>query len=126
MQTCTSNIPAHDFQEIITLFQTKGWNQPFSALKNQNQNLEFQSPTNDYDIFEIRITNTGDILVTIPLKMSKYKFTTRFQQYDSACEFIKMHLSWYESLSSASIQTQNPPFIPFPTLSLPINCTSEA
>lgn len=75
------------FKDISNTFLEKGW----TAKINEPNRLEFQSPTSEYDAFEFQVEKNV-IYVTVPLKTSRYKYTTKFSDYFSACEFAEMHL----------------------------------
>jgi hypothetical protein len=76
------------FKDISNSFLEKGW----IIRTNTPTRLEFQSPISAYDVFEFEVVN-DKIYVTIPLKTSRYKYTTRFSDYYSASSFAEMHLS---------------------------------
>lgn len=75
------------FKDISNTFLEKGW----TAKINEPTHLEFQSPTSEYDTFEFEV-DKKDIYVSVPLKSSRYKYTTKFSDYFAAFEFAEMHL----------------------------------
>ena len=77
-------------KEISETFLQKGWQQTV----NKPSRLEFQSPTNHYDMIEFEI-NKNNIFVSVPLKTSRYKYSTKFSDISSASTFAEMHLSNY-------------------------------
>uniref|UniRef100_A0A6C0LFN3 Uncharacterized protein n=1 Tax=viral metagenome TaxID=1070528 RepID=A0A6C0LFN3_9ZZZZ len=77
-------------QEISETFLQKGW----QLTVNEPSRLEFQSPTNHYDMIEFEI-NKNNIFVSVPLKTSRYKYSAKFSDTSSASTFAEMHLSNY-------------------------------
>lgn len=75
------------FKDISNTFLEKGW----TAKINEPTRLEFHSPSSENDAFEFQVEK-NTIYVTVPLKTSRYKYTTKFSDYYSACEFAEMHL----------------------------------
>lgn len=76
------------FKEIGEKFLEKAW----IVKVNQPNRLEFQSPTNECDTFEFEV-DQNSIHVSVPLKQSRYKYTTKFSNYYLASEFAEMHLA---------------------------------
>jgi len=64
---------------------------------NEEDHIVFQSPSSNYDYFEIKIDQIT-IYVTVPLKNSKCKYMTQFKTYFQASEFVEMHLNDFTSL----------------------------
>lgn len=77
-------------KEISETFLQKGW----QLTVNKPSRLEFQSPTNHYDMIEFEI-NKNNIFVSVPLKMSRYKYSAKFSDISSAYTFAELHLSNY-------------------------------
>lgn len=91
-QSASQNVTQQNpgFKDVTQLFLELGW----SIKINQPTRLEFQSPTSEYDSFEFQVDKNG-IYVTVPLKTSRYKYSTKFDDYFSASEFAEMHLTEY-------------------------------
>jgi len=91
-QTESQNVTQQNsgLKDITQLFLEKGW----TIKVNQPDRLEFQSPSSEYDSFEFELDKKG-IYVTVPLKESRYKYSAKFSDYYSACDFAEMHLSEY-------------------------------
>lgn len=86
--TAENKITNPGFKEIGEKFLEKGW----VVNVNQPNRLEFHSPTNGCDTFEFEV-DQKTIHVSVPLKQSRYKYTTKFSDYYLACEFAEMHLA---------------------------------
>jgi hypothetical protein len=56
----------------------------------------FQKKGNDYDFFEIRISN-DKIFVSVPIKKSRFQYKTHFLSYFEASEYVEMQLINFES-----------------------------
>ena len=64
-------------------------------MKNELNHILFQKKNNDYDYFEINISN-DKIFVSIPIKNSRFQYKTHFTSYFKACEYIELRLLDYE------------------------------
>jgi hypothetical protein len=75
------------------IFAESGLEETFSQHNwflqtNEPDHIVFNSPTSDYDYFEIFV-DAKKIHVTIPLKNSTHKYKTSFNSYFNACEYVE-------------------------------------
>ena len=68
----------------------------YHYVVNTIDHLLFQKKGNDYDFFEIRISN-DKIFVSIPIKNSRFQYKTHFSSYFKASEYVEMQLINFES-----------------------------
>lgn len=63
---------------------------------NEKNRLVYTKKENNCDEFIILINKKNNINVTIPVANSNIAYTTTFNSYFCACEFITMHIKNYE------------------------------
>ena len=68
----------------------------YHYVVNKIDHILFQKKGNDYDFFEIRISN-DKIFVSIPIKNSRFQYKTHFSSYFEASEYVEMQLIDFES-----------------------------
>ena len=68
----------------------------YHYVVNKIDHLLFQKKGNDYDFFEIRISN-NKLFVSIPIKNSRFQYKTQFTSYFEASEYVEMQLIDFES-----------------------------
>ena len=64
---------------------------------NSMDHILYQKKSNDYDFFEIRISN-NKLFVSVPIKKSNFQYKTHFTSYFEASEYIEMHLLDFEKV----------------------------
>ena len=67
----------------------------WKCIKNEMDHILYQKHGNDYDNFEMNITQ-NKICVSVPIKNSRFQYKTHFESYFNACEYVEMHLLNYE------------------------------
>lgn len=73
-------------------FIMNGW----SLIINKNDHLIYMKNGYACDEFNINIKSKNNIQVIVPISNSNISYKTSFNNYFSACEFISMHLKFYE------------------------------
>lgn len=80
------------FMIIHEDFVMNGWD----LITNRSDYLIYTKKENQCDEFIINIKSKNNIHVTIPILNSNNSYTTVFNNYFTACEFISMHIKLYE------------------------------
>ena len=99
MQSATSC--SNDFKSIIVnkgfmILEEKFLGFGYHFVNNSIDHLLFQKKGNDYDFFEIRVSN-DKIFVSVPIKKSRFQYKTHFLSYFEASEYVEMQLNNFES-----------------------------
>ena len=79
------------FSSVHSEFVMNGWN----LKKNQKDLLIYGKDEYPCDEFIIKVTPTN-ILVTVPITNTNYMYTTTFNNYFNACDYILLHLKTIE------------------------------
>ena len=101
MQTTQSLLPRSIETNIsinkgFMILEEKMFGVGYHYIINKIDHLLFQKKGNDYDFFEIRISN-DKIFVSIPIKNSRFQYKTHFTSYFEASEYVEMQLLHFES-----------------------------
>ena len=91
MNTTMTTIKNKGFMILEELFLKHNW----KCIKNDMDHILFQKNGNDYDYFEMHVTQ-NKICVSVPIKNSRFQYKTNFNSYFNACEYIEMHLIIFE------------------------------
>jgi len=75
----------------------------YQYVVNSIDHILFQKKGNDYDFFEIRISN-DKIFVSVPIKKSRFQYKTHFSSYFEASEYVEMQLIHFESKDEDDVQ----------------------
>ena len=92
---------SNDFKSIIVnkgfmILEEKFLGFGYHFVNNSIDHLLFQKKGNDYDFFEIRVSN-DKIFVSVPIKTSRFQYKTHFLSYFEASEYVEMQLIIFES-----------------------------
>ena len=90
MQTCQS------VNKGFIILEEKMIGFGYHYVVNSINHILFQKKGNDYDFFEIRISN-DKIFVSVPIKNSRFQYKTHFSSYFDASEYVEMQLINFES-----------------------------
>ena len=74
------------FNLIHGYFMSYGW----LLTKNTHTHIEYTHPLKKMDIYTIKISKTN-IMVNVPLKRSNHSYTTYFNGYFDANDYLEMH-----------------------------------
>jgi hypothetical protein len=77
----------------------------YHYVVNKIDHLLFQKKGNDYDFFEIRISN-DKLFVSIPIKNSRFQYKTQFTSYFEASEYVEMQLIDFESKNDVQVSKE--------------------
>jgi len=75
------------FSLLEKAFKTRGW----QIVKNDFEHIIYAKPEFETEHFEIRLTKT-EVHISVPVKNSKYQYSTSFNNYFDASEYIEQHL----------------------------------
>ena len=78
----------------------------YHYVVNKIDHILFQKKGNDYDFFEIRISN-NKLFVSIPIKNSRFQYKTQFTSYFEASEYVEMQLIDFESKNDLHVSKEN-------------------
>lgn len=92
------NICKNDFQSLKNkifldnhlYFTNNGW----KLKENTKNDIIYNHPNYPTDEFKVNITNKY-IKVTIPVLGANYAYSTTFNSYYQASEYLKLHLNYY-------------------------------
>ena len=74
------------FNLIHDYFMTHGW----LLTKNTQTHIEYTHPLRKMDVYTIKISKTN-IMVNVPLKNCNHSYTTYFNGYFDANDYLEMH-----------------------------------
>ena len=99
---------SNEFKSIIVnkgfmILEEKFLGFGYHFVNNSIDHLLFQKKGNDYDFFEIRISN-DKIFVSVPIKKSRFQYKTHFSSYFEASEYVEMQLIHFESKDEDDMQ----------------------
>ena len=80
----TTEIKNKGFALLDKTFKENGWH----LIKNEMNNICYTKFGNETDSFEIKI-GCKNIQVSIPIKNSPYQYTTIFEDYFQASEYVE-------------------------------------
>ena len=78
----------------------------YHYVVNKIDHILFQKKGNDYDFFDIRISN-NKLFVSIPIKNSRFQYKTQFTSYFEASEYVEMQLIDFESKNDLHVSKEN-------------------
>ena len=101
---------SNEFKSIIVnkgfmILEEKFLGFGYHFVNNSIDHLLFQKKGNDYDFFEIRVSN-DKIFVSVPIKTSRFQYKTHFLSYFEASEYVEMQLNNFES-KDEEVQTSD-------------------
>jgi hypothetical protein len=94
--TCSNEFKSMCINKGFMILEEKMLGFGYHYVVNSMDHLLFQKKGNDYDFFEIRISN-DKIFVSVPIKKSRFQYKTHFSSYFEASEYVEMQLNNFES-----------------------------
>lgn len=87
-----SDINNKGFSILHSVFKENGWH----LIKNEMNWISYTKYGDETTFFDIKIS-TDKVIVSVPIKNSRYQFTTCFNNYFDASEFIEQKLIDYKN-----------------------------
>jgi hypothetical protein len=87
-----NNVKNKSFLILHSLFKEKGW----YLIKNEMNWLSYTKFGDETSFFELKVL-PANIIVSTPIKNSKYQFINSFNSFFEACEFIERKLIDYNN-----------------------------
>ena len=94
--TCSNEFKSMCINKGFMILEEKMLGFGYHYVVNSMDHILFQKKNNDYDFFEIRISN-DKIFVSVPIKKSRFQYKTHFLSYFEASEYVEMQLNNFES-----------------------------
>ena len=94
--TCSNEFKSMCFNKGFMILEEKMLGFGYHYVVNSMDHILFQKKGNDYDFFEIRVSN-DKIFVSVPIKKSRFQYKTHFLSYFEASEYVEMQLIIFES-----------------------------
>jgi hypothetical protein len=94
--TCSNEFKSICVNKGFMILEEKMLGFGYHYVVNSMDHILFQKKNNDYDFFEIRISN-DKIFVSVPIKKSRFQYKTHFLSYFEASEYVEMQLINFES-----------------------------
>ena len=94
--TCSSEFKSMCVNKGFMILEEKMLGFGYHYVVNSMDHILFQKKGNDYDFFEIRVSN-DKIFVSVPIKKSRFQYKTHFLSYFEASEYVEMQLNNFES-----------------------------
>ena len=94
--TCSNEFKSICINKGFMILEEKMFGFGYQYVVNSIDHILFQKKGNDYDFFEIRISN-DKIFVSVPIKKSRFQYKTHFSSYFEASEYVEMQLIIFES-----------------------------
>ena len=94
--TCSSEFKSMCINKGFMILEEKMLGFGYHYVVNSMDHILFQKKGNDYDFFEIRVSN-DKIFVSVPIKKSRFQYKTHFLSYFEASEYVEMQLNNFES-----------------------------
>jgi hypothetical protein len=94
--TCSNEFKSICINKGFMILEEKMFGFGYHYVVNSMDHILFQKKGNDYDFFEIRISN-DKIFVSVPIKKSRFQYKTHFLSYFEASEYVEMQLINFES-----------------------------
>jgi hypothetical protein len=94
--TCSNEFKSICVNKGFMILEEKMLGFGYHYVVNSMDHILFQKKNNDYDFFEIRISN-DKIFVSVPIKKSRFQYKTHFLSYFEASEYVEMQLNNFES-----------------------------
>ena len=95
-KTCSGEFKSMCINKGFMILEEKMFGFGYQYVVNSIDHLLFQKKGNDYDFFEIRVSN-DKIFVSVPIKKSRFQYKTHFSSYFEASEYVEMQLNHFES-----------------------------
>lgn len=103
--TCSNEFKSMCVNKGFMILEEKMLGFGYHYVVNSIDHILFQKKGNDYDFFEIRISN-DKIFVSVPIKKSRFQYKTHFLSYFEASEYVEMQLNNFES-NDQEVQASN-------------------
>ena len=94
--TCSNEFKSMCINKGFMILEEKMLGFGYQYVVNSMDHILFQKKGNDYDFFEIRISN-DKIFVSVPIKKSRFQYKTHFLSYFDASEYVEMQLNNFEN-----------------------------
>jgi len=94
--TCSDEFKSMCINKGFMILEEKMLGFGYHYVVNSMDHILFQKKGNDYDFFEIRVSN-DKIFVSVPIKKSRFQYKTHFLSYFEASEYVEMQLNHFES-----------------------------
>jgi hypothetical protein len=94
--TCSNEFKSMCINKGFMILEEKMLGFGYHYVINSMDHILFQKKGNDYDFFEIRVSN-DKIFVSVPIKKSRFQYKTHFLSYFEASEYVEMQLINFES-----------------------------
>ena len=94
--TCSNEFKSMCINKGFMILEEKMLGFGYHYVVNSMDHILFQKKGNDYDFFEIRVSN-DKIFVSVPIKKSRFQYKTHFSSYFEASEYVEMQLNNFES-----------------------------
>ena len=94
--TCSNEFKSMCVNKGFMILEEKMLGFGYHYVVNSMDHILFQKKGNDYDFFEIRVSN-DKIFVSVPIKKSRFQYKTHFLSYFEASEYVEMQLNNFES-----------------------------
>ena len=94
--TCSNEFKSMCVNKGFMILEEKMLGFGYHYVVNSMDHILFQKKGNDYDFFEIRVSN-DKIFVSVPIKKSRFQYKTHFVSYFEASEYVEMQLNNFES-----------------------------
>lgn len=94
--TCSNEFKSMCINKGFMILEEKMLGFGYQYVVNSMDHLLFQKKGNDYDFFEIRVSN-DKIFVSVPIKKSRFQYKTHFSSYFEASEYVEMQLNNFEN-----------------------------
>ena len=94
--TCSNEFKSMCINKGFMILEEKMLGFGYHYVVNSMDHILFQKKGNDYDFFEIRVSN-DKIFVSVPIKKSRFQYKTHFLSYFEASEYVEMQLNNFES-----------------------------
>jgi hypothetical protein len=94
--TCSNEFKSMCINKGFMILEEKMFGFGYQYVVNSMDHLLFQKKGNDYDFFEIRVSN-DKIFVSVPIKKSRFQYKTHFSSYFEASEYVEMQLNNFEN-----------------------------
>lgn len=94
--TCSNEFKSMCINKGFMILEEKMLGFGYQYVVNSMDHILFQKKGNDYDFFEIRVSN-DKIFVSVPIKKSRFQYKTHFLSYFDASEYVEMQLNNFEN-----------------------------
>ena len=102
--TCSNEFKSMCVNKGFMVLEEKMFGFGYQYVVNSMDHLLFQKKGNDYDFFEIKVSN-DKIFVSVPIKKSRFQYKTHFSSYFEASEYVEMQLNHFESKDEDDVLT---------------------